>query len=425
MTTWIVVEDEPDVYEVLLAMFQLWGIDGVGFVDGEEAIAWIEDVDAGRFSGELPELALLDIRLPGIYSGVEVGARLRSSPALSSMAITLCTAYRLTPEEEIAFVAKAGADRLMYKPLPPFNQLQRILDEIVASPRARTSRIGSLGVSSNQAVTTTSRDAEAASPTLSQLRMWKRLKSFLAVPRLSSGRNDRVRVIDGRVRETLPSHNLIREILVGLTIVMLAGALGLFISSDRASYLTNLWTEGVSIAVTIFILDRLARNREEKRTAETLRSQLLNMIGSSVHQDCLRAVEQLDRLGWLRDGTMRDQSLDFAQLQNAQLTGANFERSTFVNSDLKNAKLQEVNFQNCLMKGANLENADLTGANLKGATLIGGQLRNAKLNLANLEGANLREADLTEAIFNPNTILPDGSPWASDTDMSRFTAPQR
>lgn len=59
----MVVEDEPDIYEVLLAMFEMWGIEGVAFVDGEEAIAWIDDVDNGRFQGELPELALLDIRL--------------------------------------------------------------------------------------------------------------------------------------------------------------------------------------------------------------------------------------------------------------------------------------------------------------------------------------------------------------------------
>ena len=60
-----VVEDEPDIYEVLLAMFEMWGIDGVAFVDGDEAVAWIDDVDSGRYRGELPELALLDIRCRG------------------------------------------------------------------------------------------------------------------------------------------------------------------------------------------------------------------------------------------------------------------------------------------------------------------------------------------------------------------------
>ncbi|MBZ0301183.1 MAG: response regulator, partial [Anaerolineae bacterium] len=89
MSTWMVVEDEPDIYEVLLAMFEMWGIDGVAFVDGEEAIAWIDDVDGGRFRGELPELALLDIRLPGAVSGAAVGERLRKSTVLGDIAIVL------------------------------------------------------------------------------------------------------------------------------------------------------------------------------------------------------------------------------------------------------------------------------------------------------------------------------------------------
>lgn len=32
MTTWMVVENEPDIYEVILAMFEIWGIEGIGFV---------------------------------------------------------------------------------------------------------------------------------------------------------------------------------------------------------------------------------------------------------------------------------------------------------------------------------------------------------------------------------------------------------
>jgi CheY-like chemotaxis protein len=133
----MVVEDEPDIYEVLLAMFEMWGIEGVAFVDGEEAIAWIDDVDNGRFQGELPELALLDIRLPGKISGPMVGERLRKSPILGHMAIVLTTAYKLTPEQEKDTLALAGADRLIYKPLPRFNELQRFLEQVIAQRRAK------------------------------------------------------------------------------------------------------------------------------------------------------------------------------------------------------------------------------------------------------------------------------------------------
>lgn len=138
MSTWMVVEDEPDIYEVLMAMFGIWGIDGVAFVDGEEAIAWIEDVDNGRFQGELPELALLDIRLPGEIQGPMVGERLRKSPHLNQIAIVFATAYKLTPDEEKAIMAQAGADKLIYKPLPKFAELQKLLEDTITARRTTT-----------------------------------------------------------------------------------------------------------------------------------------------------------------------------------------------------------------------------------------------------------------------------------------------
>lgn len=137
MSTWMVVEDEPDIYEVLLAMFEMWGIEGVAFVDGEEAVSWIEDVDHSRFKGELPELALLDIRLPGKISGPMVGERLRTSPMLGQMAVILTTAYKLSADEEKVVIAQAGADKLIYKPLPRFADLQRLLEDVLEQRRAR------------------------------------------------------------------------------------------------------------------------------------------------------------------------------------------------------------------------------------------------------------------------------------------------
>src|SRR5215510_2147049 len=126
----MVVEDEPDIYDVLLAMFEIWGIEGVAFVDGAEAVSWIDDVDKGNVAGELPELAILDIRLPEI-PGPQVGARLRKSDRLGKMAIVMITAYRLSPEEEEQVKARAQADALMYKPLPAMPELRKALDQII------------------------------------------------------------------------------------------------------------------------------------------------------------------------------------------------------------------------------------------------------------------------------------------------------
>lgn len=136
MSTWMVVEDEPDIYDVLLAMFEIWGIEGVAFVDGAEAVAWIEDVDHGRVRGDLPELAILDIRLPEI-SGPEVGKRLRESPILGDIAIVLITAYRLSPTDEQAVIKEAQADLLMYKPLPAMPELRRMMDDVIAKHKKK------------------------------------------------------------------------------------------------------------------------------------------------------------------------------------------------------------------------------------------------------------------------------------------------
>jgi CheY-like chemotaxis protein len=132
MTTWMVVEDEPDLYEMVLAMYEWWGFEGLAFVNGEDAIAWIDHVDQGRVQGELPQLVLLDIRLPGQVNGVQVGERLRQSPFLSSMGIVLMTAFKLSPKDEKEVMAVSKADLLLYKPLPALKELQNMLEKIVA-----------------------------------------------------------------------------------------------------------------------------------------------------------------------------------------------------------------------------------------------------------------------------------------------------
>jgi CheY-like chemotaxis protein len=130
MSTWMVVEDEPDLYDTLLALFEIWSIDGVAFTNGTDAVKWIEDVDRGEANTNLPELALLDIRLPGV-SGPEIGQRLRKSPVLNDVAIVMMTAYHLTPTEEKAVLEKSQAGTLLYKPLPSPTEFRAILQKAI------------------------------------------------------------------------------------------------------------------------------------------------------------------------------------------------------------------------------------------------------------------------------------------------------
>lgn len=139
MPTWMIVEDAPEIFDVLAAMFEIWGIDGVSFIDGSEAVSWIDDVDSNSVTDDLPELALLDIRLPTL-SGPEVGARLRRSKRLGNVGIVLMTAYRLSPAEERQVIQMAQADALIYKPLPTMNEFRTKLESVIAQRKKRVKR---------------------------------------------------------------------------------------------------------------------------------------------------------------------------------------------------------------------------------------------------------------------------------------------
>ncbi len=140
MSIWIVVEDEPDLYEMLMAMTEVIGVNGVAFTNGEDAISWIDDVDANRITSDHPELALLDISLPGEVGGIEVSARLRSSPILGDTVIILMTAWHFGAKDERALIRRSRADYLIYKPLPSIKSLKQILHDGQAKRKARARR---------------------------------------------------------------------------------------------------------------------------------------------------------------------------------------------------------------------------------------------------------------------------------------------
>ena len=131
MTTWMLLEDEPDLYDMLTHMIEGIGHRVQGFIDAESALAWLRSVERGEEEDELPELALIDIRLPGKIDGTEVAASLRESKSFPEIAIVLMTAYRLSPEEETAVLRKAEPDMMLYKPLPSFPVFRQKLEELL------------------------------------------------------------------------------------------------------------------------------------------------------------------------------------------------------------------------------------------------------------------------------------------------------
>ena len=127
MANWMVIEDEIDIHDVILGMFELWGISGTSFTSGMDAIQCISTVDHEGNTAQLPQLALIDIRLPDT-SGISVASQLRSSKRLGGMSIVLMTAYHLSPQEEAAAIEQTQASAVIYKPLPEMQHLRKLLE---------------------------------------------------------------------------------------------------------------------------------------------------------------------------------------------------------------------------------------------------------------------------------------------------------
>src|SRR5258706_6820751 len=138
--TWLLVEDDNDIRNVVAVMMSVWGEKPLPFPDGGAAWQWLDKVAEGTFSGDLPDLALMDIRMPG-YSGDKVAARIRTIPAIKDIPIILMTAFSLTDSEIKDMMDQTGIDYLINKPLPDMeifrSQLYQVRDERRAEKGAR------------------------------------------------------------------------------------------------------------------------------------------------------------------------------------------------------------------------------------------------------------------------------------------------
>lgn len=135
MKPWMVVEDEEDIRNIVKFMFQSWGHPPLEFRDGNHAFRWLDTVEDGSYNGDLPELALMDIRMPG-PRGNEIARRMRSLGALQGIPIVLMTAFALTDTERETIYRECGVDYILPKPLPDFYDLKDLLDSVYASKQS-------------------------------------------------------------------------------------------------------------------------------------------------------------------------------------------------------------------------------------------------------------------------------------------------
>ena len=88
---------------------------------------------------------------------------------------------------------------------------------------------------------------------------------------------------------------------------------------------------------------------------------------------------------------------------------------------LVRADLSEANLRKAHLKGTVLVNTTLRCANLSEADLTVAKLFGVDLTGADLRGAQLHQVRWVDSSGENVAILPDGSPWSENTDMSIFT----
>lgn len=243
-------------------------------------------------------------------------------------------------------------------------------------------------------------------------------------------------------------------------------------------FLQGISTEMMGAVVTTLLFGVVMLVFQQYQSTQERQTDLFLQMGSPLNIFAVEASRQVAAEGWLYDGSLdgvnlRETNLDNADLEGADLRNVNFEEAELENTnlyqanltganlrfaDLEEAFLGEANLQNALLTQANLLDARLGAANLQQANLRQANLQNSNLRQSNLQGADFTGADLSHANltqadmlginlvqanlsgtnlsstrlqdanllgidFDEETVLPDGTTWAYETDMARFTDP--
>jgi two-component system phosphate regulon response regulator PhoB len=113
--TILVIEDDPDIVEMIRYNLERESFRVLGAYDGDRGLA--EAIRA------LPDLVLLDLMMPGL-DGLEVCARLRAQEATRGIPILMLTAKG--EEADVVVGLEMGADDYLPKPFSPRELIARI-----------------------------------------------------------------------------------------------------------------------------------------------------------------------------------------------------------------------------------------------------------------------------------------------------------
>ena len=111
----LVVEDEPDILELVRYNLERAGLEVEGVGDGEAALERIEEA--------VPSLIVLDLMLPGL-DGLEVCRLVKQRPALRAVPVLMLTAKAEEVDRIVGL--ELGADDYVVKPFSPRELVLRV-----------------------------------------------------------------------------------------------------------------------------------------------------------------------------------------------------------------------------------------------------------------------------------------------------------
>ncbi len=118
----LVVEDHPDMRELLILQMEKMGFLVIPASHGKEGVE--------KAVEEKPHLVLMDIMMPGM-DGREATRVLRSNP--ETQAIPILAATALFRESELRSCLEAGCNDYIVKPFT-FKELQAKVREVISAP---------------------------------------------------------------------------------------------------------------------------------------------------------------------------------------------------------------------------------------------------------------------------------------------------
>lgn len=111
----LIADDDADIRDLVAFKLAQSGHDVTAVEDGMAALRALRE--------QPPDLALLDIRMPGM-SGLDVCRELRATPETASLPVIMITARSQEGDVEVGFAA--GADDYIIKPFSPRELSSRV-----------------------------------------------------------------------------------------------------------------------------------------------------------------------------------------------------------------------------------------------------------------------------------------------------------